>query len=450
MKIADGVESSPLENTQNNSQYVLVVNNSFPSNGGSRVDKFVKFLPQFGFTPIVLCAHECTPQDSSAILADLYPTSLEIYHARSLGWSYFTERYLDRGSTRKYYTLLKWLSFPERFVYMPDHMVRWIPHGILLARKIVKSHGIRFVFTSSPPASTHLIGLYLKQKFGIHWVADFRDLWTESNIMHRPATPIHDHWIREMEGRIFSEADHVIANTPDNYAHYLRRFSIPENKVSFIPNGFDRDDQPSKVRENKNSGIFQIGHMGNFDKQNYPWRQFLNALKLLAQQVGQEKIQFVHCGFYSNEVEAYLKDNSMEGIVVNHGMLQHRYAVRTIASTSLRLVLLGESDENKMLTPPKVPAKLYNYLIMDGPVLAIAPENCDVSRILEETRMGIAVTPEHGTEKIFDVLLSYFRMWEQDELSTEPNYDQVSLYDRQTQAGRLAEIMRSMDDCIRS
>lgn len=430
--------------TQDKSQYVLIVTSSFPSNGGSRIDKFVKFLPRFGFKPIVLTASETTPQNEEEMLAALFPESLKIYRAKSLGWSYFTERYLDRGSDRKYFTLLKWLSLPERFIYIPDYMVRWVPHGVLLARKIVKKYSVRFVFTSSPPESTHLIGLYLKNKLGVNWVADFRDLWTEATMLHRPATPLHDSLIKKMEHRIFNDADHVIANTPDNYVHYLRRFHFSENRISLITNGFDRDDLAFVASTDNSKKCFMVGHMGNFDKQNYPWRIYLNAFKKLADHVGEEKVKFVHCGFYSSEVEAFIEDNAMQGIVANHGMLPHAEAMRIIASTSLRLVLLGESGNDSQLTPPKVPAKLYNYLIMDGPVLAIAPEHCDISRILSETRMGTTVSPGNGEEKVFNILYDFYQKWEKSELTIDPDLEQVDLYDRQVHAKRLAGLMQDI------
>lgn len=37
---------------------VLLVADGFPINGGSRIEKFVKFLPEFGVEPIVLSAAE--------------------------------------------------------------------------------------------------------------------------------------------------------------------------------------------------------------------------------------------------------------------------------------------------------------------------------------------------------------------------------------------------------
>ena len=303
MKIVETADAPGSIRDQGEMPYVLVVSSTFPSGGGSRIDKFVKLLPEFGFQPIVLTTANNGSVDSEVLPTSLYPPAPDVYRARLFGWSYFTERYLDRGPERKYYTLLKWLSFPERCLFVPDYMVRWVPHGVYLSRKIVKMYQIRYVFTSSPPESTHLIGLYLKKRYGLRWIADFRDLWTETPMLYRPATPLHDRLIRRLEKYIFCYADHIIANTPDNYEHYRNRFDLPENRLTLITNGYDRDDlEVVDEKTERQSDRFTVGHMGNFDKQNYPWRLFLEAFKMLADEVGWDKVQFIHCGFYSRDV----------------------------------------------------------------------------------------------------------------------------------------------------
>jgi hypothetical protein len=162
---------------------VLLVTDGFPDFGGSRIDKFVKFLPDFGVEPIVLSAKERYSPKAEELERRSYPAQLKTYRAASIGWSYFTTRFLYRGPDSKHYWLLSLLSFPERCILVPDYMVRWIPRGISLAKEIVRREGVQAILTTSPPESTHLIGLNLKRSLSIPWVADFQDFWTERALL---------------------------------------------------------------------------------------------------------------------------------------------------------------------------------------------------------------------------------------------------------------------------
>lgn len=415
----------------------LVATASFPATGGSRIDKFVKFLPQAGIEPIVLSAQESYSERARGLRDKFYPPALKTMHARSLGWSYFTERYLDRNRDASDYNLLRLLSWPERLIYVPDYMVRWIPHGLRLAREAIEREGIAAVLTSSPPESTHLIGLRLKRELGIRWVADFRDLWTERTLLHRPATPLHDRWIRKLEESVFGEADHIIANTPENAQRYLDRFPFLRDRLSVIPNGFDADDFIGLKKQDTDDRVFRIGHAGNLDKHGYPWRTLLDAIRLLAKDVGEDKVRLEHCGFYSRRVGAYLDECGMRHLVNDHGMLSHHEAMQLAAEASVRVVLLLESEYSTAI----VPMKLYNYLAMQGPMLGIVPEGGEAAKIIERTRTGAAVSSKRGAQSAYEALKALYVAWKEGRTMVDPDAVEIARYDRRSQAMQLAGVL---------
>lgn len=417
----------------------LVATASFPATGGSRIDKFVKFLPQAGVEPIVLSAQESYSDHARGLREKLYPTALKTLHGRSRGWSYFTERFLDRNQDASDYNLLRFLSWPERLIYMPDYMVRWIPHGVRLAREAIEREGVSAVLTSSPPESTHLIGLRLKRELGIRWVADFRDLWTERTLLHRPATPLHDRWIRRLEERVFAEADHIVANTPENAQRYLDRFPFLRDRVSVIPNGFDADDFIDLKKQDPSDEVFRIGHAGNLDKHGYPWRTLLDAMELLAKDVGDDKIRLEHCGFYSRRVEAYLEERGIRHLVNDHGMRSHHQAMQLAAEASVRVVLLLESEYSTAI----VPMKLYNYLAMQGPMLGIVPEGGEAAKIIERTRTGTAVSSKRGAQAAYEALKTFYLAWKEGRTMVDPDAAEIANYDRRAQTMRLARVLEN-------
>ena len=88
--------------------------------------------------------------------------------------------------------------------------------------------------------------------------------------------------------------------------------------------------------------------------------------------------------------------------------------------------------------------KLYNYLIMNGPILAIAPESGVTASIIAKTRMGCVISPQRGIETIYRQLLEYYRAWENGSLSINPDNTEIQRYDRHAQTGRLAEILSGL------
>jgi hypothetical protein len=159
-------------------------------------------------------------------------------------------------------------------------------------------------------------------------------------------------------------------------------------------------------------------------------------LKLIAADVGPANVRFLHCGFSSREVGEHLRALNLEGVTTRYGLLDHREAMRITASTHVRIVLLPDNAYTKA----QVPAKLYNYLIMNGPVLAIAPEQGAVARIVSETGMGTVVSPESSVRRVADVLRGFFDDWRRGELKLRANQERIAAYDRRKHVEELARI----------
>lgn len=429
--MADAAPGKPAER-------VLVVVEEFPATGGSRIDKFVRYLPEAGIEPVVLSPAETVTVDTEQRRRELYPPGLVVRRARSIGWSYFTNRFLARGPGSRHYELLRVLSYPERALFVPDHMVRWIPLGLVAARRLVRDLGIRVVLTSSPSESCHLLGLALQREFGTRWIADFRDLWTEKSMLFRPASRWHDRLVHRLERLVFERADHVIANTPQNLARYLARFDLA-GRVTLIPNGFDPEEAatlptaPPQPRD-----AFRLGYAGNIDKHGLPWKMFLDALRGLADEVGRERVRLDLCGYCSDEVIDYLRRQSMEDIVVRHGELPHRQAMRVIAGCDVEVALLYE---NTSYSDSIVPLKLYNYVMLRRPILFVGPVNGAAADIVRDTRTGV-VLPPRGAEPIREWMLGSFRSWSRGELRIAPDEAAIARFDARSQTAELARIIR--------
>ena len=215
---------------------------------------------------------------------------------------------------------------------------------------------------------------------------------------------------------------------------------MPEHKLEVIPNGFDRNDLEAENLPRFTPDIFRIGYAGALDKHEFPWRAGLDALEMLAGTVGWGKVRLVHCGYLSEQVRDYLQSRNLEDLVEIHGTLPHSQAMTLTAATDIRLLLLYETAYSSSI----VPMKLYNYLIMNGPILAIATESGVTASIIARTRMGCVISPQRGIDTIYRQLLEYYRAWENGSLSINPDNTEIQRYDRHAQTRRLAEILSGL------
>ena len=167
---------------------VLVITYYWPPSGGSGVQrwlKFTKYLPATGWQPVVF-----TPENPSFEVKDYSlekDISAEVEVIKLPIWEpyKFFQKLKGKGSQQSdlvksskagfFSKLMLWL---RGNLFIPDPRRFWIKPSIKVLGDILSSNEIDTVITTGPPHSMHLIGLKLKQKFNVKWVADFRDPWT--------------------------------------------------------------------------------------------------------------------------------------------------------------------------------------------------------------------------------------------------------------------------------
>src|SRR5262249_28881199 len=93
-----------------------------------------------------------------------------------------------------------------------DPAAAWYRPAVRSVLRLVTAEPIAAVLSSVPPYTAHLVGRHLRKRFGIPWLADFRDPWSQNLV--RQALPGWRRWIdRRMESSCLRWADRVICNT---------------------------------------------------------------------------------------------------------------------------------------------------------------------------------------------------------------------------------------------
>ena len=373
---------------------LLVITYYWPPTGGSGVQRWVKFckyLPQYGWQPVVY-----TPENperlayDESLLKDV-PECAEIIRTR-ISEPYAAYRRLIGGKAGRSEvnpvsggekTAVQRLSLWVRGnFFVPDPRVSWVRPSVRYLKGYLKEHPVDAVVTTGPPQSMHLIGLGLKKALGLKWIADFRDPWTEMfYYKHLELGRRADRRHHELERQVLDGADTVIAVTPYVRDDFAARTQTP---VALITNGFDEDDFAG-VRPAVHEGKFTIVHTGLFAADGNP----LNLWDVLAEKCGNDpefasKLQIRLAGKTDSEVTEAIRARGLGDNLVDLGYLPHDEVVaEQMGADILILPLRREPEYAKVL-----PGKIFEYLAAGRPVLGIGQEDGAAAEVLRDSGAG--------------------------------------------------------------
>lgn len=373
---------------------LLIITYYWPPTGGSGVQRWVKFskyLPQYGWQPVIY-----TPENperlayDESLLGDV-PECAEIIRTRIVEPYGIYRRLVGRKGGRTEVnpvsggrkSLMQRLSLWVRGnFFIPDPRVSWVRPSVRFLKRYLREHPVDAVVTTGPPQSMHLIGLGLKKALGVRWLADFRDPWTEIfYYKHLGLGKFADSRHHRLERQVLDSADTVIAVTPYVRDDFRRRTATP---VALITNGFDEDDFAGRTPA-RHEGRFTIVHTGLFAADGNP----LNLWDALAGKCAEDpafaaRLQIRLAGKTDAEIVEAIRSRGLGDKLADLGYLPHDEVVaEQLGADVLILPLRREPEYAKVL-----PGKIFEYLASGRPVLGIGQEDGAAAEVLRDSGAG--------------------------------------------------------------
>lgn len=375
---------------------VLIIVNSFPPpvNGGTmRVYKLVKYLIRNNINVYVLCnAHEIEKDILSFPKLHEEIGKAVFISVPALGRSKVMSVPGQASQKTK-------LSFVQRcknglnkileLLSVPDaQRLRWNKKAYSATAEIIRRNGIQNVITSSPPHSTQMIGLKLKQEFGaqINWIADFRDMWSLSHDFehgHRKFRLLNA-WY---EKQILASADQVVVVSDSIRQLTLDNFALKNPfKVKVITNGYDPEDfrEPVEVNKTDKTSFYFLGTIFGSMVNN----KLAEALNSLTSQ--EPKLEFNFVGAFCDTFRDRIVDSSS---VLFHPPVAHPVAIKMMREASFLILTLTNDDEGKRAFS----GKFFEYLAAGRPILALVPEG-EVASLVRRYSLGEVANPSDTQE----------------------------------------------------
>lgn len=408
---------------------VLVVAYHYPPVGEVgvfRTLKFTKYLPQFGFRPVVLTVKNRSVGARDATLLDEVPREAKVIATVS------AEHRFLRAPSR--------LGINLKWFFVPDTHVGWLPFATHYGAAAIWKEDIDIIFATAPAFTSLLVGHALKKRTGKPLVLDYRDPWTQNAFTTYP-TRLHRRLEEGMEGAVLRSADYVVTTTEEISQRLTRKYPFIRNRCETIPNGFDSDDFRGLERD-ASSDRFTITYTGTFYGLRTA-RYFLAALRNVADKNKhlQDRIRVVFAGPEDRHTVRLVQELGLQDIVELTGFISHRESLQLMMNADVLLLVMGGGEVvgNGMGTM-MIPGKTFEYLAARRPILTLAPDGA-VSDLVRATASGMVVPPE-SIGAIERAILDLFGRWQAGSLSMTSG--DVSVFERRTLTARLAAVLESL------
>ncbi len=427
---------------------VLIITYYWPPSGGSAVFrwlKFSKYLPEFGWQPIIYTPlNPEAPFEDPELLNDI-PCEAEIVKTKI--WEPYNFYKIFTGHKKKDKIQVGFLSDKKKpglmskigvFIrgnfFIPDARRFWIQPSVKFLEKYIKEKPVDVIVTTGPPHSLHLIAMKLKEKTAVPWLADFRDPWTNIDFYKDlMLTRRSDKKHRYLEQKVAQNANALVTiarNMTDEFKQ------IGANNAFTIPNGFDDTDKPDTPYSK--SEKFVITHTGTIAKSRNPeifWKSVSDLIhenKTFSEKLTIKLIGKLDASVYDH-IEKYKLQDKTEII----GFMAHDEIIKEQMNSSVLLLLINNTPNAKGI----LTGKFFEYLCAERPVLAIGPKDGEVAEILNDTGTG-KICDYEDVKCLKLVLLNFFQLHIENKLFI--NASGIEKYSRKSLTGEIVNILNSI------
>jgi glycosyltransferase involved in cell wall biosynthesis len=413
---------------------VLVITYYWPPSGGAGVQRWVKFIKYFknqNIDPFIISVDPdfaSYPVIDNSLINDI-PENTNVYLTKT-NEPYSIYKKINNNQTPyagfanegRPNFFQKIARFIRGNFFIPDSRKGWNDFAYKKAVEILEKENIDTVITTSPPHSTQLIGLKLKETQNIKWIADLRDPWTD---IYYYKSMLHTKWAKQKdlnyEKRVIEKSDKVVV-VSDSIKQLLLNKSnlVKESKIHIIPNGFDDDD--FLVSSKNNNSKFLLSYVGTITK-DYP----LDSIK---KSISNLNINLEFTGKADEPTKLLLNEVASFN---NH--VKHKESINLLLASDMLLLVIPKISNNKGI----LTGKLFEYLGARKPILCIGPTDGDAAKIIEECKAGktFDYSDENG---IYDFIETY--------MSNEFIFENKNYlkYSRRNLTKNLSKILTDMAD----
>ncbi|MEX0609968.1 MAG: glycosyltransferase [Balneolaceae bacterium] len=415
---------------------VLFIVYYFPPMGGSGVQrplKFVKYLRDFGWNPIILCPEPGayhTFDDSLQEELDSY--NVEVHRVSgNTPFHSVSDQKKEVQISDKYAKILRWFS---TLLFIPDNKKKWIKPGLQKALYLIENNNIEIVFSSAPPYSNLMLADLIKQKTGLPVVMDLRDDWLESHLINYP-TSWHKKKMKALESDTLGNAD-VLLTINEKIAESIS--SRTGRKVEVIGHGYDPEDFDVDDWKKSDNQKIKFLYSGSFYPDSRP-DSFLRAIHQLLneKQELRTKLELQFQGGLNSDYKILIKELGLQELVLDYGYVNHAEAVENLMKADILWLNVGQKKNPEIISL----GKTSEYFATRKPILGLVPDG-SAKEMLKSYGNTFIAAP-YDIPEIKRQLIKIFDCFEGDSWP-QHSEEYVTSFDRKKLAGKLSKIFNAI------
>lgn len=400
---------------------LLIVAFHFPplsgSSGIQRTLRFARYLPEFGWEPVILTAHPRAYENVADDQLAYIPEGIEV--VRAPAWD--TARHFSIAGRYP-----GWLARPDRWI-------SWWAGGVPAGLSLIRRYAPGAIWSSYPIATAHCIGATLRARSGLPWVADFRDPMAQEDYPEDPAT-----WrsFDRIERQAIRAASIATFTTPSALRLYQERYPDRADRMFLVENGYDEEAfADARDTGSLNPGRLTVLHSGIvYPSERDPTQLFAALAQLKAEDpaaYGRLVVRFrapVHDDLLRRLAAAFAVEEAVEVLPA----VGYRRALDEMMAADGLLVLQAANCN------AQIPAKLYEYLRARRPVLALTDPSGDTARVIAGAGID-AIAPLDDAEAIARLLQRFVQAPTRGTVASDATITGASRRERTRQLATLLE-----------
>lgn len=291
----------------------------------------------------------------------------------------------------------------------PDHLGPWKKPVLKTVDHLLNTQSYRpdVLVTFAFPLIDNIIGLELKRRYNLPWLAHFSDPWVDSLFRNDdPLTKTLNGWL---EQSVIENADRLVFTSHETAMLVMDKYrSELRSKVRIVSHAFEPD--LFEKGPQSNNGRLRIRYLGDLYHTRTP-KPLFQALKILLSEEPELLSRF--CFEIVGDVhELDVEQMGLTGLP--HGLVVFRPRVNYAESLSLMTSAAGlmviDAPVPKNTKSVFLPSKLIEYVGADRPVIGLTPPGTAADLI---SRLGGWVADPGSAVQVAEVLRQFIAfLWE--------------------------------------
>ena len=382
-----------------------------------RMNAFVKYLDADRYVITVLSSTNCAPTGKATFLG-------ATVHYLS-GSSIIKLRKQTQGMPRWKHHLYSLNNKLVRFFSKSD-LPGWERKVMKKLDEIHLQIPIDFLLTTFFPLDAHKIGLQFKRSHpSVFWIADMRDEMAQNKLLS-PKEQRSLHLMEKEIGRYVDSITSVSKPILDGF-----RKNMPREEIRFLEvrNGFDHELEPLDQYNEE----FTFCYAGTFYGKRKPDTFFKALLKLNEEGMLPLKWKVKFIGTPENfSIPASLRDH-----VEFLDTVPNEEAIRILQHADCNLMIHPPTEAKGIFT-----GKLFDYLSVEKPVLALVDTEDVAAALIEECKAGLAVD-FYAIDSICTAISQLIYRWKNKEKFPFDS-SKIKTLHRRYQVQKLDELMQEL------